>query len=139
MLDFLSGLISSFGPLLLLPVFIVIAIVFRKKIKLLYWVPRILAILLIITMAMISMDSVSYEPTLGQKINNFFMNNIWTSIPLLIILIISWKYELVGGIGFLLAGLFFIKSFGVLAFVVAIPAFLIGILFIINWLKKRKN
>jgi len=84
-------------------------------------------------------DSVSNEPTFGQKTNNFFENNIQTSIPLLIMLIIAWKYELVGGIGFLLVGLFYSYTFGAGDFPVAVPAFLIGILFIIDWLKKRKK
>ncbi|HOP65445.1 MAG TPA: hypothetical protein PLX66_00195, partial [Bacilli bacterium] len=75
--------------------------------------------------------------------------NIPTLI-LLSVLIISWKYEIVGGIVFNLAGLFYIvmlifKFNGVTLVDILIngsiisgSAFLIGILFLINWFKKKK-
>lgn len=61
--------------ILFLAVVIAIAVVYRRKINLLYWTPRFLAILIIIIMIAMSMDSVSYETTLGNKANNFLMNN----------------------------------------------------------------
>lgn len=66
------------------------------------------------------------------------------------VLVISWKHELVGGIVFSLVGLLFAARmvitmltnrfewgglFGALP--LAVPALLIGILFITGWLKKR--
>lgn len=74
------------------------------------------------------------------------MHNIPTFI-LLIILIISWKYEIVGGIVFILAGLFYIIMVSrsvpwnlalSWSLIIAGPAFFIGILFIINWFKKKQ-
>ena len=78
------------------------------------------------------------------------MHNIPTII-LLIALIISWKYEIVGGIGFIIAGILYIGfiianliktgfEWYYLAWAMQISgvAFLIGILFLIGWFKKRK-
>ena len=74
------------------------------------------------------------------------MHNIPVFI-LLIILIISWKHEIVGGIAFILAGLFYIimvfrsvtwKLALHWSLTIASPAFLIGILFMINWFKKKQ-
>jgi hypothetical protein len=74
-----------------------------------------------------------------------FLHNISANI-LLTVLLISWKYEIVGGIVFILAGLFYIilllmnpqLGWYVLLWAIQIsgPAFLIGVLFLINWYKK---
>ena len=74
------------------------------------------------------------------------MHNIPTLI-LLIILFISWKHELVGGITYILIGLIYLimmftnQSWNALlssSLIIYGPAFIIGILFIINWIKKKK-
>jgi len=88
-----------------------------------------------------------FEPGLSVKeiAIGLFMHNIPTLI-LLIVTIISWKYEIVGGIVFILAGLLYIIMLIINSFEwymlawslqIAGPAFLIGILFILNWKKKR--
>ena len=79
------------------------------------------------------------------------MHNIPVFI-LLAVLIISWKYEIVGAVVFILAGLLYILMIIIgsldapsfepymisYSFIIAGPAFLIGILFWLNWIKKRK-
>jgi len=80
-----------------------------------------------------------------------FMHNI-PALFLLIILIISWKYEIVGGIVFVLAGLLYISRLLMTILTnpppqwfmlfwslsIAGPALLVGILFLVCWFKKRK-
>ena len=76
-----------------------------------------------------------------------FMHNIPVFI-LTILLIIAWKHELVGAITFILAGLLYITwlltnpklEWYMLSWSVTIagPAFLVGILFLVGWLQKRK-
>jgi hypothetical protein len=78
------------------------------------------------------------------------MHNIPVFI-LMAILIISWKYEIVGGIAFILAGIFYITQLLVTAITTGFEwyylswavqisgiAFLIGILFLMNWFKKKR-
>jgi len=81
-----------------------------------------------------------------------FMHNI-PALILLAVLIISWKHEIVGGIVFILAGLGYtcLIMFRVVAsdfaelymlfwsLIIAGPAFLIGILFLMNWFEKKKH
>ncbi|MBU1034291.1 hypothetical protein KKF59_02190 [Patescibacteria group bacterium] len=76
-----------------------------------------------------------------------FMHNIPAMI-LLIVLIVSWKREIVGGIGFILAGLVYIAllmrnpfEWYLLSWAIQISgiAFLIGALLIIGWYKKIKK
>jgi hypothetical protein len=125
--------VSSFWPILLLALLLVMAIVLRKKNTFFYWAARIVAILDIIFLAWESLAIRGYE------LNTFFANNILTSIPLLIILIVAWKYDLFGAIGFCLAGVFFLTYFEWGDFPIGIVPLFIGILFAISWFKKRKK
>ena len=119
--------------------------------KFIYWTPRILSIIFILFLAVFSLDVFDENLGFWGTILGLFMHNIPVFI-LAIVLWISWKREIVGGIIFTLAGLLYVAIMVVNMlknqfqlymvswnFIVAGPAFLIGILFIINWLKKRKN
>jgi len=117
-----------------------------KADRLIYWTPRILSILFIMFLAMFSLDVISPGLSLRQILIGLLMHNIPVFV-MLIILIVSWKYEIVGGIAFLLAGLLYVfltirgeaPWYLVLSWSLTIagPAFLIGILFLIGWIRKR--
>ena len=95
---------------------------------------------------MFSLDVFEPELTPWQIAIGLFMHNI-PALFLLIVLIISWKREIVGGIAFILAGLLYILMLAMnskfewymlsWSITIAGPAFLIGILFIVNWRKKQ--
>ncbi len=119
----------------------------RKISRFVYWTPRILSIIFICFLALFSLDVISPELSFWQIVAGLFVHNIPVFI-LLAVLLISWKYEIVGGIAFILAGILYIivligKPFEwyMLSWVVQISgvAFFIGILFIVNWLKKIRN
>ena len=124
----------------------------QKQNKLLFWTPRILAIMFILFLALFSLDIFDGNYGFWGTILGLFMHNI-PSLVLTVILIISWKYEIVGGIFFTLAGLLYIgtlvfKLFTDPAFEVGFlfwslpisgPAFLVWILFLIWWFKKKKQ
>lgn len=118
--------------------------------KFLYWTPRVLSIIFILFLALFSLDVFGNGYGFWQTILALFMHNI-PSLILLLVLIISWKYEIVGGIAFILAGLAYIllilvdtldNQFEwymlVWALQISGPAFFIGILFLMNWYKKRR-
>lgn len=119
----------------------------RKVSKFIYWTPRVLSISFIIFLSLFSLDVISSGLTAKEIIIGLFMHNI-PSLVLLILLIISWKYEIVGGIAFLLAGILYIifASHAAITWYMALswsliiagPAFFIGILFMINWSKKKQ-
>ncbi|MBS3143484.1 hypothetical protein J4446_01225 [Candidatus Woesearchaeota archaeon] len=119
----------------------------KKKIsKFIYWTPRILSIIFILFLALMSLDVFSSELSFWQTLIGLFMHNI-PVIILLVVLIISWKYEIVGGIAFILAGLLYIVmlfrnpfEWYMLLWAIQISgtAFLIGILFFINWFRKKR-
>jgi uncharacterized membrane protein len=120
----------------------------RKINRYLYWTPRILTILFIIFLTLFSLDVITPEASFSELAMGLLIHNL-PALVLLIVLIISWKYEIVGGIVFILAGLLYIiftfqtdiRWYIVLNWSITIagPAFLIGILFVINWFKKNSN
>jgi len=100
---------------------------------------------------MFSLDVFDMKLGFWGTVLGLFMHNIPVFV-LLIVLLISWKHEIVGGIAFTLAGTLYIvivlmnmlrNSFEWYMvswiLIVAGPAFLIGVLFIINWRKKQNN
>lgn len=122
----------------------------RPVSKLIYWTPRISAILFILFLALFSLDIFEGNYGFWGTIVGLFMHNI-PSLILLAVLLISWKYEIVGGIAFILAGIVYITwllitavttgfEWYYLAWAIQISgiAFFIGILFLIGWFRKKK-
>ena len=124
----------------------------KKKINnFVYWTPRILSIIFILFLFLMSLDIFEGDYGFWGTILGLFMHNI-PSIMLLIVLIISWKHELVGGVAFSLAGviyipLLFIASiktgfewyYALWALQISGIAFFIGAMFLVGWLKKKKE
>jgi len=106
------------------------------KTALFYWIPRILAIVSILFMAMFSLDAFEGNEPVGKKILGLLIHNI----PVLIlvgVLILAWKREIAGGILFIIAsmaGAVFFDSFtgNAGSLIVISPFFLSGVLFIVN-------
>jgi len=105
------------------------------KNKLLFWASRILAILAILFMMIFSMDC--FEMGGRDALICLVMHNIPAFI-IIAVLIIAWKWELIGGILFVIAffaaGIFF-KSFtsNPASLIVIAPFLLTGILFILHY------
>lgn len=119
--------------------------------KFIFWTPRILSIMFIFFLALMSFDVFEGNYGFWGTILGLFMHNI-PAIILLIVLIISWKHEIVGGIGFILAGILYIAfilmkatktgfEWYYLLWAVQISgiAFLTGILFLVGWKKRKKQ
>ena len=105
--------------------------------KFIFWIPRILGILFILFLAMFSLDVFEGNYGFWGTVVGLFMHNIPAMI-LLIVLIISWKHELVGAVTFILAGFLYILILLITGFewymllgILQISgiAFLVGILF----------
>lgn len=124
----------------------------KKTGKLLYWTPRILSILFICFLSLFSLDVYQPGMSAGDVALGLFMHNI-PSLVMIVLLVIAWRREIVGAVGFIGAGLFYVGLvvFNVvnsqLPWYIAItwvltisgPAFLIGILYLINWRKRNYN
>jgi hypothetical protein len=122
----------------------------RKVGKALYWTPRIISIIFILFLAMFSLDVFGNGYTFWETVVALLMHNIPVFV-LLILLLISWKKEIVGAYTFFIAGLIYIGFMVYNAIstggewywlsyslIIAGPAFFIGYLFYLNW-KRKKN
>lgn len=106
------------------------------KDKILYWSPRILAILAILFVVLFSIDCFDAKMGLKEQLTCFVMHNI-PAFMLLGILLISWKWEMIGGVLFCVIaviGSFYFHAFGKNwgALIVLAPFVVTGILFIIH-------
>jgi hypothetical protein len=122
----------------------------RKKRNWLFWTPRILSILFILFLALFSLDIFDGNYGFWGTILGLFMHNL-PSIILTILLIIFWNRGIVPGVVFILGGLAYVAmmltsismdgsfEWYTLSWSVIIsgPAFVIGILFIIDWIKRK--
>ena len=72
----------------------------------LLWIPRILTILFALFLSLFSLDVFSMEGSFLQKVGGLVIHNI-PSFLLIIVLIVSWKRPLVGGIAFLIFSILF--------------------------------
>jgi hypothetical protein len=118
--------------------------------KFIYWIPRVLGILFVLFLTVFSWDVFDGNYGFWGTILALFIHNI-PALILLIILIISWKREIVGGVAFIIAGLLYIALQLMRILVeppfqwdmlfwslpIAAPAFLVGILFWIGWRQKK--
>jgi len=110
--------------------------------KIIHWLPRILSIAFILFLSLFALD-VFGEYTGWELVLALFMH-LLPSFVLLGIVIISWKYDLVGAVVFLVFAVLYIKEAGLdrpwtwYAFISG-PAFLTAILFFVSWLQKKKR
>lgn len=118
--------------------------------KFVFWIPRILAILFILFLALFSFDVFDSCNGLFGCALALFMHNI-PSLVLLVILIISWKHELVGAIIFGLLGACGIIGAIITTFIISessklnpifimlgVVCTLVGLLFFVGWNGKKK-
>jgi len=115
-----------------------------------HWTPRVLSILFLLFLAMFSLDVIEPGRGIGEIAIGLFMHNIPVFV-LLILLVIAWKHEIVGAVVFILAGLLYIVSIIVSGMMnsfewymlswpltISGPAFLVGGLFLAEWIQKKK-
>lgn len=104
--------------------------------KILFWIPRVTAILAILFMGMFSLDVFGGNEPPGKQLLGFLIHNI-PALIIIGVLAIAWKWELIGGILFLLAALaggVFFQGFTTnpASLIVMAPFALSGFLFILH-------
>ncbi|MBT8259968.1 MAG: hypothetical protein HKO92_07665 [Flavobacteriaceae bacterium] len=123
-----------------------------KALKIVHWTPRILCILAILFLSLFALDAFGHEKSFWKQLLDFIIHLI-PSFILLIILIISWKWELIGGIAFTVIGIVMTpiiyshnyamnQSVGTSLVVIAsitFPFIVVGVLFILSHYMKKKK
>ena len=124
----------------------------KTSIKVLHWTPRIICILAILFISLFALDSFSPDLTIWRQIGDF-LKHLIPSFVLIILLIVAWKWEFIGGIIFTLIGLgfspfIFMHNYKMnqsvwhsltTILIITMPFVIVGILFIVSHKKKKKN
>jgi hypothetical protein len=117
-----------------------------------HWLPRIICILAILLVSLFASDAFTSGLTILHQIGDFLIHLI-PSFILLAVLIIAWKWELIGGIIFIIIGLALSPyiftmnysrnhSFGMslaIILIITFPFIVAGILFIVSYFLKKKK
>jgi len=149
-----SGLILSIPLILLYGLLGILIIAARQRsqggiaprlARIIYWSPRIAAILIIFFISLFALDVFEGDYSLGEMLLAFLMHMI-PSLVLIVLLIIAWRWEWFGALAFLAGGLFFLRTLflgfgepGALSGAIGMfllfagPLFLIALLFGANW------
>ncbi|MGB8013373.1 MAG: hypothetical protein WCF68_17310 [Terriglobales bacterium] len=106
----------------------------------LYWAPRILGILFATFISIFALDVFSEQLPFWRTLLDLALHLIPTAI-LLLVPLISWRWEWMGAIGYISLGVIYIismwKRFPLVTYVaISGPAFLIGVLFLFDWMRR---
>ncbi|MFH0734309.1 MAG: hypothetical protein V1773_05830 [bacterium] len=113
----------------------------QKNNKILFWSPRVLNILYIGFIGMFSLDVFDGKYGFWETLLGFLIHNIPTMI-LIIILIISWKWPLMGAAFNFLAGVglaFIIKSTIYVFAILLTPLIAVCLLYFADWYYNKRE
>ncbi len=120
--------------------------------KVVHWLPRILCILAILFVSMFAFDAFDDKLPILEQVKDFLLHLI-PSYILILALLIAWKWEFYGGVLFVIIGLaltpyIYIKNYNMnhnvgmsigIVSAISIPFIIVGILFIISYVKKKNT
>lgn len=106
--------------------------------KMLFWTPRILAILFASFVSLFALDVFMEGYDFWETSLALMMHLIPTGL-ILLSLAIAWRWERVGGILFVALGVLYIVRSGYLVIVIYGPLFLVGVLFLAHWYYKSRQ
>ena len=111
----------------------------RPLSRLLLWIPRLLSILLILFLSIFAFD-VFTEYTDFRPLLKALLIHLIPSFILMIAVILAWKWEWIGAVVFIGAGLLYLfTALHRLDWVLLIsgPLFIVGILYLLGWLWRK--
>ena len=110
--------------------------------RLLFWTPRVICILFTMFLSIFALDVFDGNYSFLETILAFLIHLIPNFI-MIIVLVISWRWEWVGAVLFTSFGVWYIATswgrFPLSVYVtIAGPLFLLGVLFLFNWIYREQ-
>jgi len=110
--------------------------------KILFWSPRIICILFAVFISIFALDVFEENKELRDIIIGLAIHLIPTFL-IIVLLILSWKWEWIGGIFFIALGILYIVfAYGKFPlsvyFIISGPLFVVGALFLMNWFWRKE-
>jgi hypothetical protein len=119
------------------------AVTVEKPVKrVVFWMPRILCVLFAVFISLFALDVFGEGYGFWETIVALLMHLIPTGI-VLITLAIAWRWEWIGAILFVALGVWYLvmawgKFDWITYLLIAGPLFLVGALFLVNWLYRAE-
>ena len=108
--------------------------------RLIFWSPRVLCIAFAIFLSLFALDVFNEGLSVGNTILAFLIHLI-PAVIVLVVLVVAWRWEWVGGVLFVAAGILYLTRMWRYPFAVAGisgPLFLVGALFLLNSWKRAE-
>lgn len=114
----------------------------RKK-TVLFWAPRVISILFALFIAMFGFDVFSMGIGFPEIILAFIMD-MMPAILVVVMIILAWKWELVGAIICLGLALFYIFGMNndidfIVFLLIPLPLFVLSVLWFLGWRQKKNE
>ncbi len=117
--------------------------------KVVYWTPRVLAILFTLFIMMFSLDVFDGTSSIVEQLIGLFMHNL-PAFGIILIIALSWKKDYIGIIGFavIAIGLFLMvtrsmppegSAINPAVFFISGPALLISLFYGLSWIVHKKH
>jgi hypothetical protein len=106
-----------------------------------FWTPRILTVLFAIFISLFAFDVFGEGYSFWETVLALFMHLIPTAI-ILLVLVVAWRWEQVGGILFIALGLLYLvdsNQHWSSYVIISGPLFVVGILFLLDWWYTPNN
>ena len=115
----------------------------KRALKILYWSPRVLAILFCLFISIFALDAFDTPGSIWLKIAAFLIHLI-PSYVMITLTVVAWKWETIGGILFFIPAIVFAiliiaRQNSLVAIPIALPPAIIGALFIWNGRAHKKQ
>lgn len=109
----------------------------RSTKRIIFWTPRILGILFAIFLSLFALDVFTEYYSFGETIIALLIHLVPTYI-VAIALFIAWRWEGIGAMLFMALALFYLITSGGKSWIISAPMFIVGVLFLLNWIYKRQ-
>lgn len=107
---------------------------------LLHWSPRVLCIIFAVFISLFALDAFD-QGTSFLKTALALLIHLIPTIIIVLVLILSWRWSWIGGISYILLGIVYIiwsSKTGRGSHIIDFPLFLIGFLFLADWILRKK-
>jgi len=108
--------------------------------RLLFWSPGVLCIAFALFVSLFALDVLNEGLGLWKTILALSIHLIPTAF-IVVVLALSWRWEWVGGILYIATGIYYLieaRHHSDWIVVISGPLFLVGALFLLNWLKRAE-
>lgn len=105
--------------------------------RFLFWSPRVLCILFAMFLSIFVLDVFTQGYGFVETVRALLIHLIPTYI-VIFSLAVAWRWEWVGAVLFFACGIMYLVASNGEGWIISVPAFVLGILFLLNWIYRAR-